>query len=124
MTVEQGFGGGDPRMQLAQLSEALVRDCRYVVGVQLHTGGWTVEQGAKLFHDQCFMEPANALEETRRGTYNPTYLYYTLGKIEIQELARDYMAQKHATLKQFHDAFVAQGALPVPLVRKILLRQQ
>jgi uncharacterized protein (DUF885 family) len=124
MTVEQGFGGGDPRMQLAQLSEALVRDCRYVVGVQLHTGGWTVEQGAKLFHDQCFMEPANALEETRRGTYNPTYLYYTLGKLEIQELARDYMAQKHATLKQFHDAFVAQGALPVPLVRKILLRQQ
>jgi uncharacterized protein (DUF885 family) len=122
MTVEQGFGGNDPRMQLAQLSEALVRDCRYVVGVQLHTGGWTVEQGSKLFHEQCFMEPANGLEETKRGTYNPTYLYYTLGKIEIQELARDYMAAKHATLKQFHDAFVAQGALPVPLVRKLLLR--
>jgi uncharacterized protein (DUF885 family) len=122
MTVEQGFGGNDPRMQLAQLSEALVRDCRYVVGVQLHTGGWTVEQGSKLFHEQCFMEPANGLEETKRGTYNPTYLYYTLGKIEIQELARDYMAQKHATLKQFHNAFVAQGALPVPLVRKILMQ--
>jgi uncharacterized protein (DUF885 family) len=122
MTVEQGFGGNDLRMQLAQLSEALVRDCRYVVGVQLHTGGWTVEQGVELFREQCFMEPANALEETKRGTYNPTYLYYTLGKLEIQDLARDYMAQKHATLKQFHDAFVAQGALPVPLVRKILLR--
>jgi uncharacterized protein (DUF885 family) len=122
MAVEQGFGGGDPRMQLAQLAEALIRDCRYVVGVQLHTAGWTVEEGAKLFREQCFLEPANAFEEARRGTYNPTYLYYTLGKLEIQELARDYLAQKHATLKQFHDAFVAQGALPVPLVRKILLR--
>jgi len=122
MAVEQGFGGGDPRMQLAQLAEALIRDCRYVAGVQLHTAGWTVEEGAKLFREQCFLEPANAFEEARRGTYNPTYLYYTLGKLEIQELARDYLLQKHATLKQFHDAFVAQGALPVPLVRKILLR--
>ncbi|HEY2027788.1 MAG TPA: DUF885 domain-containing protein [Myxococcales bacterium] len=123
MTVEQGFGGGDPRMQLAQLSEALVRDCRYVVGVQLHTAGWTVDQGAALFHDQCFMEPANGREEAMRGTYNPTYLYYTLGKLEIQDLAREYMAKKHATLKEFHNAFVVQGALPVPLVRKILLRE-
>jgi uncharacterized protein (DUF885 family) len=122
MAVEQGFGGNDPKMRLAQLSEALIRDCRYVTGVQLHTAGWTVEQGAKLFREQCFQEPANAFEEARRGTYNPTYLYYTLGKLEIQQLARDYMAAKHATLKQFHDAFVAQGALPIPLVRKILMR--
>jgi hypothetical protein len=122
MAVDHGFGGGDPRMKLAQLSEALLRDCRYVAGIKLHTAGWTVEQGAELFREQCFQEPANAYEEARRGAYNPTYLYYTLGKLEIQELARDYQAQKHATLKQFHDAFVAQGALPIPLVRKILLR--
>jgi uncharacterized protein (DUF885 family) len=122
MTLEHGFGNGDPRMKLAQLSEALLRDCRYVTGIQLHTAGWTVEQGAKLFREQCFQEPANAYEEARRGTYNPTYLYYTLGKLEIQELAREYMEKKHATLKQFHDAFVAQGALPIPLVRRILLR--
>ncbi|GAC1538823.1 MAG: DUF885 domain-containing protein [Myxococcales bacterium] len=122
MAVEQGFGGGDPRMKLAQLSEALLRDCRYVVGIQLHTAGWTVEQGADLFREQCFQEPANAYEEARRGTYNPTYLYYTLGKLQIQELAREYREKKHATLKQFHDAFVAQGALPIPLVRQILLR--
>lgn len=122
MTVEQGFGGGDPKMKLAQLSEALLRDCRYVVGVQLHTGGWTVEKGAELFREKCFQEPANAYEEARRGAYNPTYLYYTLGKLEIQELARDYLEKKHATLKQFHDAFVVQGALPIPMVREILLR--
>jgi uncharacterized protein (DUF885 family) len=123
MAVEHGFGGGDAKMKLAQLQEALLRDCRYVTGIQLHTAGWTVEDGAKLFREQCFQEPANAFEESRRGTYNPTYLYYTLGKLEIQELARDYMNAKHATLKQFHNAFVAQGALPIPLVRKILFRE-
>jgi uncharacterized protein (DUF885 family) len=122
MMVDQGFGGGDPKIRLAQLSEALVRDCRYVVGVKLHTKGMTVEEGARLFVDQCFQEPAVAYVEARRGTFNPTYLYYTLGKLEIQELAAEYMKKKGATLKQFHDAFVAQGALPIPLVRQILLR--
>ncbi|HSS01956.1 MAG TPA: DUF885 domain-containing protein [Kofleriaceae bacterium] len=122
MMVDQGFGGGDPKIRLAQLSEALVRDCRYVVGVKLHTKGMTVEEGAKLFVDQCFQEPAVAYVEARRGTFNPTYLYYTLGKLQIQELAAEYMKKKGATLKQFHDAFVGQGALPIPLVRQILLR--
>src|SRR5262245_39723370 len=122
MMVDQGFGGGDPRIRLAQLSEALVRDCRYVVGIKLHTRGMTVEDGTKLFVEQCFQEPAVAYVEARRGTFNPTYLYYTLGKLEIQKLAAEYMKKKGATLKQFHDAFVAQGALPIPLVRHILLR--
>ena len=58
----------------------------------------------------------------RRGAYNPTYLYYTYGKLEIQQLARDYTTTKGASLKQFHDAFVAQGSLPLPLVRRLLMR--
>lgn len=123
MMVDQGFGGGDPKVRLAQLSEALTRDCRYVVGIKLHTAGMTVAEGAKLFTDQCFQEPAVGFVEARRGTFNPTYLYYTLGKLEIQQLAADYMREKHATLKQFHDAFIAQGALPIPLVRRILLER-
>lgn len=122
MIVDQGFGGGDPKIRLAQLHEALVRDCRYVVGVKLHTRGMTVADGAKLFVEQCFQTPANAYIEARRGTFNPTYLYYTLGKLEIQELAAEYMRVKGATLKQFHDAFIAQGSLPIPLVRRLLLR--
>jgi uncharacterized protein (DUF885 family) len=121
MMVDQGFGGGDAKIRLAQLSEALLRDCRYVVGIQLHTGGWTVAQGARLFEEKGFQEPANAYEEARRGAYDPTYLYYTYGKLEIQELAREFIAKKHATLKQFHDAFVAQGPVPIPLARRILL---
>jgi hypothetical protein len=121
MMVDEGFGGSDPRIRLAQLQEALLRDCRYVVGIKLHTEGWTVEQGKTLFVEKAFQEPANAFEEARRGTYNPTYLYYTYGKLEIQKLRDDFKAKKGGTLRDFHDAFVTQGAIPIPLVRKVLL---
>jgi uncharacterized protein (DUF885 family) len=122
MMVDEGFGAGDPKIRLAQLQEALLRDCRYVVGIKLHTQGMTVEDGAKVFVEKGFQEPANAYEEARRGAYNPTYLYYTLGKLEIQKLRDEYRQKKNASLQEFHDAFVAQGALPIPLVRKILFR--
>jgi len=124
MMVEQGFGGGDPKYHLAQLQAALTRDCRYVAGIKLHTEGWTIERAAKeLFVDQCFQEPANGLAEARRGAYNPTYLYYTLGKIEIQQLRDEYLQQKGGSLKQFHDSFLSKGRLPIPLVRRLLLEQ-
>ncbi len=122
MMVDEGFGGGDPKYRLAQLQEALLRDCRYVVGIKLHTQGMTVEDGAKVFVEKGFQEPANGYEEARRGAYNPTYLYYTLGKLEIQGLRDQYRAKTSATLKQFHDAFVSQGGLPIELVRRILFR--
>lgn len=124
MMVDQGFGGGDPKVRLAQLQEALLRDCRYVVGIKLHTQGMSVEDGAKVFVEKGFQEPANGYEEARRGAFNPTYLYYTLGKLEIQKLRDEYMKGKGASLQQFHDAFVSQGGLPIPLVRKILFRGQ
>ena len=121
MMVDEGFGGGDPKVRLAQLQEALLRDCRYVVGIKLHTAGWSVEQGAKLFVEKAFQEPANAYEESRRGAYNPTYLYYTFGKLEILKLRDDFRARKRASLREFHDAFVQQGGLPLPLMRRILI---
>jgi uncharacterized protein (DUF885 family) len=122
MMVDQGFGGGDPKYRLAQLQEALLRDCRYVVGIKLHTQGMTVEEGARVFVEKGFQEPSNAYEEARRGAYNPTYLYYTLGKLQIGELADEYRAKTGRSLKQFHDAFVSEGGLPIPLVRRILFR--
>lgn len=83
-----------------------------------------MEQAAtELFEKKGFQEPANAFEEARRGAYNPTYLYYTLGKIEVQKLRDEYMEKYDASLKQFHDAFVAAGALPIPLVRKALFAE-
>ncbi|WP_435005365.1 DUF885 domain-containing protein [Tundrisphaera lichenicola] len=122
MMVDEGFGGGDPKIRLAQLQEALLRDCRYVVGVKLHTKGMTVEEGARVFVEKGFQEAANAYEEARRGAYNPTYLYYTFGKLQIQELRDEYRAKKGGGLREFHDAFVAQGGLPIALVRQLLLR--
>jgi uncharacterized protein (DUF885 family) len=123
MMVEQGFGNGDPKTHLAQLEEALLRDCRYVVGIKEHTQGMSVNDGAKLFVDKCFQEPANGYEEARRGAYNPTYLYYTLGKLAIYKLRADYQKTKGSaySLREFHDQFVQQGGLPIPLIRKILL---
>ena len=123
MMLEEGFGNGDPRMRLAQLEEALLRDARYVVGIKLHTAGWTVEQGAKFFEEKAFQEPANAYEEARRGAYNPTYLYYTLGKLQIYKLRDDYQKARGSsyTLQGFHDQFVRQGSIPIKLIRRILL---
>jgi len=124
MVVEEGFSDSDPRIRLAQLEEALLRDCRYVVGIRLHTTTLTVEQGAERFVKECFQTPANAYEEARRGTYDPTYLMYTYGKLQIYELRREYLSQKGGTLREFHDAFLAQGGVPIRLVRKLLFEQR
>jgi uncharacterized protein (DUF885 family) len=123
MMVDEGYGGRDPKIRLAQLEEALLRDCRYVVGIKLHTQGMTVQQGAQVFVEKGFQEPANAYEEARRGAYNPTYLYYTLGKLQILKLRDDYRKAKGQvySLRRFHDDFVKQGGIPIPLVRRILL---
>ncbi len=124
MMIEQGFGNGDPKTHLAQLSEALLRDCRWVVGMREHTKGLSVDDGAKnYFTAQCFQQPANAYEEARRGAYNPTYLYYTLGKLEIYKLRADYQKVMGTaySLSAFHDAFVKQGGVPIKLIRKILI---
>jgi uncharacterized protein (DUF885 family) len=123
MAWEQGYGDGDPKIHLAQLSEAMLRDCRYVVGIKLHTQGMTVEQGAKVFEKEGFAEPAVAFEEARRGAYNPTYLYYTLGKLQIYKLRDDYCKAKGADykLETFHNEFVRQGGIPIKLIRRILI---
>jgi len=121
MMLDEGFGGGDPRMRLAQLQEALLRDCRYVVAIKMHTQGMTVDQATRLFVEQGFQEPANAREEALRGTYDPMYLAYTLGKLQIQKLRDDYRARTGRDLRAFHDAFVAQGGLPMELLRGVII---
>jgi uncharacterized protein (DUF885 family) len=123
MIVDQGFGGGDPKVRLAQLSEALWRDCRYVVGIKLHTRGMTVAEGTAFFMKEGFQEQSPSFAEARRGTYNPTYLYYTLGKLQIYKLRDDYRKArgKDYTLEGFHNDFVRQGGIPIKLIRRILL---
>lgn len=123
MIVEQGYGDGDPRMKLAQLSDALLRDCRYIVGIKLHTQGMTVAEGAKFFEKEGYQEPAMAFEEARRGAYDPTYLVYTLGKLQIYKLRADYRKLNGDAFKleTFHNEFVRQGGLPIKLIRRIML---
>ena len=124
MMVEEGFGNHDPKTHLAQLGDALLRDCRWVVGIKEHTQGLSVEDGGKeYFAKKCMQEPANGFEEARRGAYNPTYLYYTLGKLEIYKLRADYQKAKGSaySLREFHDEFVKQGGLPIKLIRRIML---
>ena len=123
MMIEEGYGAGDPRIELAQLSEALLRDCRFIVGIKLHTGVWNVKQAARFFVDQAGQEPANADEEAYRGTYNPTYLYYTMGKLMVYQLRKDFARERGAnyTLKSFHDTFVRQGGIPLAMIRKLML---
>jgi uncharacterized protein (DUF885 family) len=123
MMIEEGFGGGDLKLRLAQLNEALLRDCRYVAGIKIHTQGMSIAEATRLFVEKGFQEPANAYEEARRGAYDPTYLYYTFGKLEIYKLRSDYQRLKGERFKlaDFHQDFIRQGPLPIPLVRQILL---
>jgi uncharacterized protein (DUF885 family) len=123
MMVDEGWGNGDPRVRLAQLEEALLRECRYVAGVQLHTAGWSLKKTRNLFQNECFQTPAVALEETMRGTQDPMYGYYTLGKLMILKLRDDYKKKMGSayTLQKFHDELLAHGDPPIPLLRPFIL---
>jgi len=123
LAIEQGYGAGDPRYELAQRSLALQRLGRFIVGVSLHTQGMSFEQGVRLFEEQCYMAPVNAERETRRGAMDPTYLVYTLGKWRILELREELQRRlgSRFRLREFHDAFLRQGPSPLPVVREALL---
>ena len=123
MMVDEGWGNGDPRVRLAQLDEALLRECRYIAGVKLHTEGMTLEQAEALFTDQCFQTPQVAEEESLRGTQDPMYGYYTLGKLMILKLRDDYQRKvgSEFTLQRFHDELLSRGDPPIPLLRPFIL---
>jgi uncharacterized protein (DUF885 family) len=123
MMVDEGWGGGNPKVRLAQLGGALLRECRYVVGVREHTAGMSVEAGTKFFMDNAFMTREAAHKEALRGTQDATYGYYTLGKLEILKLRADMQKKlgTEYTLEKFHDAYLAHGDPPIPLLRPLLL---
>ena len=122
MMLDEGVSK-DPKMRLGQLQDALLRDARYIVGIEMHTGKRTMEQGVEFFEKEGFQTHEVADRETKRGTSDPTYLYYTLGKLQILKLREDYRKMKGArfSLEQFHDEFVKQGFPPVKIVRRALL---
>ena len=123
MIVDEGWGNGDPRVHLMQLREALLRNVRYVVGVKLHTGGMTVAQAMRAFEEEGFQDPADARSEAKRGTQDPIYGYYTLGKMEILKLRSDYKKKMgdRFTLAGFHAALLQYGDFPISLIRPLML---
>lgn len=123
MMLDEGYGNGDLKLRLGQLQDALLRDARYIVGIQMHTGQMTYEQGIDFFVKEGYQTRTNGERETKRGTSNPTYLYYTLGKLEIMKLREDYKKKRGSafTLEEFHDRFMREGTPPIKIVRKALL---
>jgi uncharacterized protein (DUF885 family) len=123
MMLDEGYGSGDLKLRLGQLQDALLRDARYIVGMEMHTGNMTYNQGIDFFVNEGYQSRTNGERETKRGTSNPTYLYYTLGKLEIMKLREDYKKKRGGafTLEEFHDRFMREGSPPIKIVRKALL---
>jgi uncharacterized protein (DUF885 family) len=123
MLLDEGYGNGDPKLRLGQLQDALLRNARYIVGISMHTGEMTFESAVQFFQDAAYLSESEAEMEARRGTSDPTYLVYTLGKLEILRLRNDYRMKMGSkfNLRQFHDLFLQQGYPPLPIVRETLL---
>jgi hypothetical protein len=123
MMLDEGYGNNDRKLRLGQLQDALLRNARYIVGIQMHTGKMTFEQGVEFFIKEGYQVRATAERETKRGTSDPTYLVYTLGKLEILKLREDYrkMRGSQFNLRQFHDEFLKQGFPPIRIVRHAML---
>jgi uncharacterized protein (DUF885 family) len=122
MMLDEGYST-DPKMRVGQLQDALLRNARYIVGIEMHTGKRTFEQGIEFFEKEGYQSHEVAEVETKRGTSDPTYLYYTLGKLQILKLRDDYRNKMGASfsLQEFHDNFLKQGAPPIKIVRRALL---
>ena len=125
MMWEAGLGNGDPATHVGQLSNALLRDCRYLSAIGMHARGMSVEQSRQMFRDQCYQDEGNARQQSARGTYDPAYLNYTMGKLLIRKLREDWTASRggREAWKAFHDEFLGYGGPPIPLVRKAMMKE-
>lgn len=125
MMWEAGLGNGDAGVHVGQLSNALLRDCRFLSAIGLHARGMTQEQSKRMFMDECYQDEGTAEQQAARGTYDPAYLNYTLGKLMIRKLRNDWTASRggRAAWKQFHDTFLSYGGPPIPLVRQAMMNE-
>jgi hypothetical protein len=118
-----GLEGGRPEFRVGQISKALYRNARYLCAIGLHAGDMSVEDCERMFREQAFQDPGNARQQAARGTYDPGYLNYTLGKLMIRKLRADWTATRggREAWKGFHDDFLSHGGPPIPLLRKRML---
>jgi hypothetical protein len=125
MMWEAGVNGGTPSTHIGQLSNALLRDCRYLSAIGLHARGMTQEQSRKLFVDECYQDEGTARQQAARGTYDPAYLNYTMGKLMILKLRADWTATRggRTAWKAFHDRVLSFGGPPIPLLRRAMMNE-
>ena len=123
MMIEQGFGKGDPKIKMGQLADALLRLCRFVVGIRLHTRGMSVDQATRFFMENAYMGETPSRIEAERGTFDPTYLVYSVGKLAILKLRDDFQRDRKEefSLKEFHDRLLLNGNAPLWVHRQLLL---
>jgi hypothetical protein len=123
MMWEAGLGKGNPEIHIGQLLNALLRDVRYLSAIGLHTKGMTVAESERLFREQAYQDAGNARQQAARGTYDPAYLNYTLGKLMIRKLREDWTKDRggRQAWHDFHDQFLSYGGPPIPLVRRAMV---
>ncbi|OGT82573.1 MAG: hypothetical protein A3H91_03785 [Gammaproteobacteria bacterium RIFCSPLOWO2_02_FULL_61_13] len=127
---DMGLGSGNQENHIAQLLDALWRNVRLVSSIGLHTQGMTTDTSERMFQEYAFSDPGNARQQARRGTYDPAYLNYTLGKLMIRKLRDDWVAKQIAGKpdtdpksywRAFHDEFLSHGGPPIPMLRRAIL---
>jgi uncharacterized protein (DUF885 family) len=123
MMMDAGFGRQDYSVKLGQLAEALIRLARFVVCIRMHAEDMSVEQAVRFFREEAYMEEASARREAERGTFDPMYLVYSVGKLMLMKLRNDYKQQqgKAYSLRTFHDTLLGQGTAPLWLHRQLML---
>jgi hypothetical protein len=123
LIVDQGYGGGDARYQLAQLSDALTRICRLLSGIKVHTRQWSLDDAQRCFEQQAYVPMPAARREAERATYDPSYGGYFLGKMALLKLRDDYRAKQGArfNLRDFHERIMRNGIAPIWAHRQLLL---
>jgi uncharacterized protein (DUF885 family) len=125
MMIDEGFDLDDPKVRYAQIKEALIRCCRYLVAIGLHTEGMTIDEGTEFFMKNAHMNETTARQEAERGTYDPGYINYTLGKILMKRLRDEFFKKYNGkyTLKDFHNKVISIGAPPFEIAEEYLLNE-
>jgi hypothetical protein len=123
MIAEAGLGQDDPTVRIGQLLNALLRNVRFLSAIGLHTGRMTVEESEQMFRENAYQDPGNARQQAARGTFDPAYLNYTMGKLMIRRLREDWTATRggRTAWREFHDEFLSFGGPPIPLVRAAMM---
>ncbi|HET6512399.1 MAG TPA: DUF885 domain-containing protein [Candidatus Kapabacteria bacterium] len=122
MMIDAGYCSGDLRIEVACVQEALIRLCRYMSALGRHAGNMTIAESQRLFEDKALLRPIAAKKEAERSVFDPGYLFYTLGKFQIQELRKRVEQDRGFALQSFHDELLSYGTAPLPIVSELMLR--